>query len=373
MAAIAAGNCRRGRDATIHCHATTVAHCRIEPYLDQAAPLRGAGSGAPRAGLCLGRPARRARAVPTERCIDLAGSFVMHSGTADQPSSSARNCPARGCRANGALRASHSTGLRPTITRRPLTWVQRLFGKRGKPGTFTSPVERAFHLCLGQDCSLQSFTVPTASTTRAGTKNSPMCKIPPAMPAIRTSTPTTPATLFSGAGANAAAAASGAGAMASSSDHHVTARGSALLSAEMVISCAAPARSSAPRRHAQLGGAGTGGGLAGVDVPGAEEVSTGAFCMVMARSWRTNPIVANIAPTRLPGSPDLEHRPDRPRRNSPAANSPSCCQGGRRQPTPGDASETGVEVAARDGRPWTACHCYRSDGAARPPRPRDSA
>ncbi len=31
---------------------------------DQAAPLRGAGSGAPRAGLCLGRPARRARAVP---------------------------------------------------------------------------------------------------------------------------------------------------------------------------------------------------------------------------------------------------------------------------------------------------------------------
>ena len=23
----------------------------------------------------------------------------------------------------------------------------------------------------------------------------------------------------------------------------------------------------------------------------------------------------------------------------------------------------------RDGRPWTACHCYRSDGAARPPRP----
>jgi hypothetical protein len=186
-------------------------------------------------------------------------------------------------------------------------------------------------------------------------------------------TPTTPATLFTGAGANAAAAASGAGAMASSSDHHVTARGSALLSAEMVISCAAPARSSAPRRHAQLGGAGTGGGLAGVDVRGSEEVSTGAFCMLMARSWRTNPIMANIAPTRLPGSPDLKHRPDRPRRNSPAANSPSCCQGGRGQPTPGDASETGVEVAARDERPWTACHCYRSDGAARPPRPRDSA
>src|SRR5262249_44894352 len=31
---------------------------------NQAAPLRGAGSGAPRTGLCLGRPARRVRAVP---------------------------------------------------------------------------------------------------------------------------------------------------------------------------------------------------------------------------------------------------------------------------------------------------------------------
>jgi hypothetical protein len=29
----------------------------------KAAPLRGTASGAPRAGLCLGRPARRARAV----------------------------------------------------------------------------------------------------------------------------------------------------------------------------------------------------------------------------------------------------------------------------------------------------------------------
>jgi hypothetical protein len=39
--------------------------CRIEPYLIKAAPLRGAGSGAPRAGLWPWRgPARRARAVP---------------------------------------------------------------------------------------------------------------------------------------------------------------------------------------------------------------------------------------------------------------------------------------------------------------------
>lgn len=36
----------------------------------QSAPLRGAGSGAPRAGLCLGRAARRVRAVPARPVID---------------------------------------------------------------------------------------------------------------------------------------------------------------------------------------------------------------------------------------------------------------------------------------------------------------
>jgi len=34
--------------------------CRIRPYWIKAAPLRGTASGAPRAGLSLGRPARRA-------------------------------------------------------------------------------------------------------------------------------------------------------------------------------------------------------------------------------------------------------------------------------------------------------------------------
>jgi hypothetical protein len=95
----------------------------------------------------------------------------------------------------------------------------------------------------------------------------------------------TAASLFTGAGANAVAAASGAGAMASSSDAYVTASGSALVRAEMVISCAAPARISAPRRHAQLGGAGTGAGRVDVAVIAAAEVSAGAFCVVMARSW----------------------------------------------------------------------------------------
>ena len=49
----------------LHASRTPVVHCRIFPYQNQAAPLRGAGSGAPRAGLWpWGGPARRARAVP---------------------------------------------------------------------------------------------------------------------------------------------------------------------------------------------------------------------------------------------------------------------------------------------------------------------
>jgi len=37
--------------------------CRMEPFRDQGGAC-GAASGAPRARLCLGRPAQRARAVP---------------------------------------------------------------------------------------------------------------------------------------------------------------------------------------------------------------------------------------------------------------------------------------------------------------------
>jgi hypothetical protein len=46
-----------------------VPRCRIEPYLDQGGAC-GAASGAPRAGLCLGRPAQRARAVPLPGITD---------------------------------------------------------------------------------------------------------------------------------------------------------------------------------------------------------------------------------------------------------------------------------------------------------------
>src|SRR5260370_24727952 len=67
--------------------------------------------------------------------------------------------------------------------------------------------------------------------------------------------PAPAASRLTGAGAKAAAAANGAGATASSSEDQVAAMGSALISAEMVISWAAPASNSAVRRHGQLGGA----------------------------------------------------------------------------------------------------------------------
>jgi len=70
--------------------------------------------------------------------------------------------------------------------------------------------------------------------------------------------------------------------MASNSDDHVTASGSALVSAEMVISCAAPARSSAPLSHAKLGEAAAAGGF--VVGPVSTGTLTGAFWVVIARS-----------------------------------------------------------------------------------------
>jgi len=72
----------------------------------------------------------------------------------------------------------------------------------------------------------------------------------------RTAIPATAARRFTGAGAMAATAAGGAGATAGSSDDQVAGTGSAPTSAAIVISCAAPAKNSATRRHGQLGGAG---------------------------------------------------------------------------------------------------------------------
>jgi hypothetical protein len=69
----------------------------------------------------------------------------------------------------------------------------------------------------------------------------------------------------------------------------------------MVINCAAIASSSALRRHAQLGGAGTLTGLADVAVPGAGEVLAGAFCVVITRSRETES--GRCEPSRRPDFP----------------------------------------------------------------------
>ena len=58
--------------------------------------------------------------------------------------------------------------------------------------------------------------------------------------------------------------------------------GSALNSAEMVISCAAPARNSAARRHGQLGGAAANGAAGDAGVLAAGVVSAGAVSVVIA-------------------------------------------------------------------------------------------
>ena len=62
----------------------------------KTAPLRGAASGAPRAGLCLGRPAQRARAVPPLAAFPKGqthqGGAAVFLGV---------HCPARGRRVEG--------------------------------------------------------------------------------------------------------------------------------------------------------------------------------------------------------------------------------------------------------------------------------
>src|SRR5580692_4119279 len=106
------------------------------------------------------------------------------------------------------------------------------------------------------------------------------------MPTTRTTAATTASGRFAGAGANAAAATSSAGAIASSSEYQVAVSGSALTSAEIVISCAAPARISAPRIQAQLGGAGTAAWRARGAALVVGAVSAGVYSAV-GFSWRT--------------------------------------------------------------------------------------
>ena len=82
---------------------------------DQAAPLRGAGSGAPRAGLwpCRG-PARRARAVPAATRSSSAGSLATRLECRGPKRPRRSNCPAPGCREERAL---------PTYTGRARPWI----------------------------------------------------------------------------------------------------------------------------------------------------------------------------------------------------------------------------------------------------------
>ena len=121
--------------------------------------------------------------------------------------------------------------------------------------------------------------------------------IPTARPAI----PTAAASRFTGAEAKAVAAASGAGATASSSDDQVAGMGSAPTSAEMVISCAAPARNSAARHHGQLGGAGESSAWAAEGA--SDELPAGAPPIVIGTP---SPRVrrSRTSPTRLPGAPN---------------------------------------------------------------------
>ena len=69
--------------------------CRIKPFSDQGGAC-GAASGAPRAGLCLGRPAQRARAVPPLAAFPKGqthqGGAAVFLGV---------HCPARGRRVEG--------------------------------------------------------------------------------------------------------------------------------------------------------------------------------------------------------------------------------------------------------------------------------
>ncbi len=104
-------------------------HCRIEPFLDQAAPLRGAGSGAPRAGLCLGeaRPARPRRPQPVG-AADLS-TLIRHGMryySAPSSSLSIVQLPAAASRAPAAsLRDRHTPTLDPAATRRGFAPTRR--------------------------------------------------------------------------------------------------------------------------------------------------------------------------------------------------------------------------------------------------------
>src|SRR5260221_6409376 len=96
--------------------------------------------------------------------------------------------------------------------------------------------------------------------------------------------------------------------MASSSDAQVTGMGSTLTRAEMVISWAAPASSSATSRHGGLGGAAD--ATPGPAVLTSAELAADGLSMVIGGSCGRVRYLPT-PPTRLPGTPSKEHRTGR--------------------------------------------------------------
>jgi hypothetical protein len=84
-----------------------------------------------------------------------------------------------------------------------------------------------------------------------------------------------------------------------------------------VISCAAPARISAPRRHGQLGGAGAARSAVDVGALAAGVTAAGASGVVIASPGSM--LDEYELPTRLPGSPDYQHKPQAVTRQHPDA------------------------------------------------------
>jgi hypothetical protein len=103
----------------------------------KAAPLCGAGSGAPRAALCVGTPARHARAVPA---IAVRQSRRVNRQPGDEcgarPSSLASIVPlaAAASRPPAAPPGSAPPSLDLALTRPPLPRDLRLRGRRAGPG-----------------------------------------------------------------------------------------------------------------------------------------------------------------------------------------------------------------------------------------------
>ena len=116
-----------------------------------AAPLCGAGSGAPRAGLCVGTPARRPRRPSHSSATNLGGSIGSPVMSTAQGRLLGFDCPARGRRSPGIcaceddgqdqvlsgyilLQAAKLVAPRSVRARRFVSTCQRLKADEAAPG-----------------------------------------------------------------------------------------------------------------------------------------------------------------------------------------------------------------------------------------------